>query len=78
MRVGGAPEAGALRSPEPAPGEESRAVKSNGLIRWRGRLVYVSEALGCEPVALAEAADGLWRLRFGPAPLGFLADRGPS
>jgi transposase InsO family protein len=67
---------GVLRSPEPAAGAELRKVKSNGLIRWRGRLVYVSEALGGEPVGLAEIEDGWWTLSYGPIPLGFLAPRG--
>jgi transposase InsO family protein len=67
---------GVLRAPEPEPGEEVRSVKSNGLIRWRGTLVYVSEALGGEPVTLAELGEGRWRVRFGPVLLGFLADRG--
>ena len=47
---------GVLRAPETV-ADETRAVKSNGLISWRGRLVYVSEALGGEPVGLAET-DG--------------------
>jgi len=67
---------GVLRSPEPEPGEEVRSVKSNGLIRWHGRLVYVSEALGGERVALAETRDGLWMARYGPILLGFLRHRG--
>jgi transposase InsO family protein len=67
---------GVLRAPEPAAGEAARRVKSNGLINWRGTLVYVSEALGGEPVALAETGDGRWRVHYGPVLLGFLADRG--
>lgn len=66
---------GVLRSPETA-GEEVRRVKSNGLISWRGRLVYVSEALGGEPIGLAETADGAWTVRYGPILLGFIEHRG--
>lgn len=67
---------GVLRSPEPETGEDVRRVKPNGVINWRGTRVYVSEALGGEPVALAETAGGRWRVHYGPVLLGFLADRG--
>jgi transposase InsO family protein len=66
---------GRPRPPETV-ADETRAVKSNGLIRWRGRLVYVSEALGGEAVGLAETADGRWAVRFGSILLGFLDHRG--
>ena len=56
--------------------DETRAVKSNGLINWHGRLVYVSEALGGEPVGLAETDGGLWTVRYGPILLGFIEHRG--
>ena len=65
---------GRLRSPEPEAGA-MRRVKSNGLISWRGTRVYVSEALGGEPVALAETDGGRWTVRYGPILLGTLADR---
>jgi putative transposase len=68
---------GVLRSPEPD-ADAVRRVKSNGLIRWRGTLVYVSEALGGEPVGLDEGDDGLWAVRYGPILLGLLADRGDA
>ena len=64
-----------LRAPETV-ADEIRAVKSNGLISWRGRLVYVSEALGGEAVGLAETADGRWAVRYGPVLLGFIEHRG--
>ena len=51
-------------------------MKSNGLISWHGRLVYVSEALGGEPIGLAETGDGLWTVRYGPVLLGLLKHRG--
>jgi putative transposase len=66
---------GVLRSPETV-ADETRAVKSNGLIRWHGRLVYVSEALGGEPVGLTETDGGLWAVRYGPILLGFIEHRG--
>lgn len=66
---------GVLRAPETA-ADEVRRVKSNGLISWHGRLVYVSEALAGEPVGLAETGDGIWTLRYGPVLLGKLKHRG--
>jgi putative transposase len=66
---------GRLRPPETV-ADELRAVKSNGLIRWRGKLVYVSEALGGEAVGLVETEDGRWVVRFGPVLLGFIEHRG--
>ena len=51
---------GVLRAPE-TDADELRAVKSNGLISWHGRLVYVSEALGGEAVGLAETATAAGR-----------------
>ena len=68
---------GVLRSPEPAT-DAVRRVKSNGLIRWHGVLVDISEALGGEPVGLDEGDDGLWTVRYGPILLGLLADRGDT
>ena len=53
-----------------------RRVKANGTISWRGKRVFVSEALEAEPVALAEVEGGRWEVRYGPILLGFLADRG--
>ena len=67
-----------LRSPEPAAGEVARRVKSNRPIRWHGTLVYISQALGGEPVVLEEGDDDLWTVRYGPILLGLLADRGDA
>ena len=56
-----------------------RRVKSNGAdLLARARRVYVSEALGGEPVALAETDGGRWTVRYGPILLGILADRGDA
>jgi putative transposase len=46
-----------------------RRVRSNGEIKWRGRLVFLSEALIGEPVGLQEIDNDLWRIEFGPMPL---------
>lgn len=46
-------------------------MRSNGQIKWRGELVFVSEALTGEMVGITETKDG-WLVSFGPIPLGLL------
>ncbi len=48
-----------------------RSVRHNGEIKWRGELVFISEALAGELVAVTEAEHG-WLVRFGPIALGTL------
>ena len=50
-----------------------RRVRSNGEIKWRGQLVFLSEALVGEPVGLADhpAEDG-WIIHFADLPLAHL------
>jgi putative transposase len=50
---------------------EVRRVRSNGQIKWRGELVFVSEALIGEMVGITEDKD-TWLVSFGPIPLGLL------
>ena len=50
-------------------------MRSNGEIKWRGRLVYINCALAGEPVGLAETAAG-WTVSFGPIALGVIAHGG--
>jgi len=50
---------------------EVRRVRSNGQIKWRGELVFVSEALVGELVGITEDKKG-WLVSFGPIPLGLL------
>jgi transposase InsO family protein len=59
---------------EPAYGAECavRRVRSNGEIRWGGELIFVSEVLVGEPVAVEETEAGDWRVRFGDLELGFI------
>jgi transposase InsO family protein len=52
-----------------------RHVRSNGELRWHGRLVSVSTALAGRPVGLTHLADHRWSLAFGPVLLGYLDDR---
>lgn len=59
-------------APEYPPEAAVRNVRSNGEIRWSGGMVYVSASLAGEAVALEEAADGTWALRFYNQPLGVI------
>jgi transposase InsO family protein len=67
-------------SPRPYPGrledpwydatDQVRRVSPNGQIKWRGELVFVSEAVRGELVGLAETARGDWTVRFMHVELG--------
>lgn len=67
---------GVLREPHYPDGHEVRRVRSNGEIKWRGKLVHIGGALYGEPVGLAEAEDGAWHVSYGPVALGFIAHAG--
>jgi transposase InsO family protein len=54
--------------------EEVRHVRTSGEIRWRGGLLFVSEALVGEAVAIRERDDGHYLIRFADVPL-LLIDR---
>lgn len=62
----------ALREPAYGPDCAVRRVRSNGEIRWAGELIFVSEVLIGEPVAVEEPEAGDWRVRFGDLELGFI------
>ena len=49
-----------------------RQVRHNGEIRWNGELLYISEALAGEPVALKQQEEHLWEIRFSSYSLGLL------
>ncbi len=49
-----------------------RQVKNKGEIRWKGKLIYISEALAREPVALTQIGEHLWEIRFSFLPIGVL------
>ena len=53
-------------------GVEVRRVRSNGQIKWRGKLIFVSEALIGEPVGLQQIDDGRWQLLFCSMRLGII------
>lgn len=49
-----------------------RQVRHNGEIKWKGQLIYVSEVLAGEPVALEQIDEHLWDIRFSFHHLGTL------
>ena len=61
-----------LADPEYPREADVRRVRSRGEIRWAGGLIYVSEALIGELVAIEEIADGELRMRFFDTPLAVL------
>jgi transposase InsO family protein len=52
-----------------------RRVRSNGEIKWKGGLVYVSQSLVGELVAIEETAEAEWAVRFYAHPLGVIDER---
>jgi putative transposase len=62
----------ALREPDYPAETAVRRVRLNGEIKWGGALVFVSEALIGEPVAVEETEDGEWRVRYADVELGFI------
>ena len=75
---------GVLRTPDYPPGypegHEQRRVRHNGEIKWRGKTVYINQALAGKTVGLAETDaetdEGTWSVHFGPIHLGLIAHRG--
>lgn len=61
-------------APAYATGVTVRRVRSNGQIKWKGGLFYLSEALRGEPVGLEPQDDRFWAIRFGPLRIGVLDD----
>jgi transposase InsO family protein len=54
------------------PHEQVRRIRSTGEIRWHGSLLFVSEAITGETVALSERPDGHWLVRFADVALGLI------
>ncbi len=52
-----------------------RRVRSNGQIRWQGRLIFVSEVLIGQKVGLIQVDNGIWRLDFGALKLALLDEK---
>jgi transposase InsO family protein len=55
--------------------DEVRVVRRRGEIKWKGSLLFVSEALAGEAVGIAERDDGHWLVRFANVPLGIIDRR---
>ncbi|MCB9880767.1 MAG: transposase [Planctomycetes bacterium] len=56
-------------------GFEPRSVRTDGMIKWGGKFVFVGEAFRGEVIGLREAGDGLWSVHLGPLWLGNLHER---
>ena len=54
------------------PDEQVRRVRSSGEIKWRGSLLFVSEAIIGETVGLSQRPDGHWLIRFAEVALGLI------
>ena len=52
-----------------------RSVRSNGQIKWKGEMLFVSDVLRDERVALLQVDENRWQLYFGPVHLATLNDR---
>ena len=61
-----------LRSPEYGSEANVRRVRTNGQIKWKGSLIYLSEALVGEPVGLYQEDTRTFRIQFGPLIIGLL------
>jgi len=67
---------GRLRAPEYPGHWHIRRVRHAGEIKWRGKVIYISETLSGEAVGLEEGEDGFFTLRFGPVTLGNITPKG--
>ena len=52
-----------------------RRVRHNGEFKWRGHLIYLSEVLAHEPIALVPVDNDRWEVRYSFHLLGTLNDR---
>ena len=63
-----------ISSPEYGAAATVRSVRSNGEIKWKGDLLYVSASLKGEPVGLVQQDQRTWSIQFGPLLIGILND----
>lgn len=65
------------RIPEPwyDPDHDVRRVRPTGEIKWKGDLIFVSQALAGEPVGIVEIAENHWLVRFADIDLGIIDPR---
>lgn len=61
-----------LREPEYGPNVEVRRIRHDGMMKWAGGQVFVSETLRGEPVGIEKTGEEQWTLRYGPLLLGWL------
>lgn len=61
---------GRLREPVYDAECDVRRVRQGGELRWRGKLIFLTEALAGEPVAITQIADNDWRLSYATVDLG--------
>jgi hypothetical protein len=54
---------------------EVRRVQQSGQVSWKGKMVFVSEALAGESVGFVEKEEGLRRVYFGPVEIGLMNER---
>ena len=66
----------ALREPDYPDEAAVRRVRTNGAIKWAGDLVFISEVLIGEPVAVEETEQGERRVRYADVELGFIDKSG--
>jgi putative transposase len=66
----------ALSEPDYPDEAAVRRVRTNGCIKWAGDLVFVSEALIGEPVAVEETEEGERLVRYGDVELGLIDNSG--
>ena len=66
----------ALREPDYPDEAAVRRVRTNGCVKGAGDLVFVSEALIGEPVAVEETEEGERLVRYGEVELGFIDKSG--
>ena len=59
-------------SPAYGSGVTVRSVRTNGQIKWKGTLIYLSEALRGEPVGLVQKDARYWTILYGPLRIGLL------
>jgi putative transposase len=64
-----------VQEPHYADSLHVRRVRSNGQIKWRGQLVFVSGVLRGEPVGLSELDSDRWQIQFCSLALGLLNQR---
>jgi len=63
--------------PEPDyPGHyEVRQVQTSGQISWKGKMIFISEALAQQRVGLTEIEEGTWRVYFGMVEVGVMDEK---